>query len=659
MSGVAKQIEIVLEQVKEAVAAHIPVVYIPTDQMEIVDELLYGEQSRHGILPRVIETDGVKKLTEDFFTEVYGKSTDLTDNYSNIKSVDNSEPSILISYTTDWSSILSDVKKFVCTYYNIRKSTQTQYKHLNVIDATYRSLFIVVTPKEEQIPSVIGPYVRTVRIPALTDEEIVSLINSHLSSEKIPTDIIPQQTLNQMIVSFRGFSKLRIIQMLRLMVAQQSIDYDGIDTAAVLNIIRMSKKQMLDNSPGLSWEKTTVSGIAGLGSITKWLQDRIEIFQDPERALQQHIDIPKGILISGIPGSGKSLMAKTTATIFDMPLISLDMGALLGGIMGESEHNMIEALRKAEQMAPCVLWIDVIEKAFSGSSQGSSASDGGVGRRMFGKFLTWMQEKTAACFVFATSNDISCLPPELFRSERFDRKFYTFMPTADECASIFAANIKKQNDTYNKKLQTMPQNVRALQASQLFSLELQEPSFWLQIINECCTLDATKSELVPEKPVDKNTKESDKKNIRYVWQSSSKPKNKLLTGADISTLIREAKFMVHSAPTISSTSTVIYEASRMKDTICSILKSREFKPYGETNLKDIVKCFLKLQENEFASASGQCIIDFDNYDEDKMIYMYDPKNSPKWENKYDEVLFSTVVGAINHYAKEIKSKITY
>ena len=113
---------------------------------------------------------------------------------------------------------------------------------------------------------------------------------------------------------------------------------------------------------------------------------------------QCHTDIPNGLLISGIPGSGKSLMAKTAAYKLGLPLISLDMGALLNSLMGESEHNMINALRMSENMAPCVLWIDEIEKAFSGSSQNSSSSDGGVGRRMFGKFLTWMQEKTCLLY---------------------------------------------------------------------------------------------------------------------------------------------------------------------------------------------------------------------------------------------------------------------
>ena len=148
------------------------------------------------------------------------------------------------------------------------------------------------------------------------------------------------------------------------------------------------------------------------------------------------LQAPKGILLCGIPGCGKSLAAKLTAQTLDLPLLQMDMGNLMGGIQGQSEENMRKALGFAEAMAPCVLWIDELEKGFSGAKS-SGNSDGGTFKRMFGTLLNWMQENMKPCFIFATANDIGGLPKELFRSGRFDELFAVYLPTAQECADIF------------------------------------------------------------------------------------------------------------------------------------------------------------------------------------------------------------------------------
>ena len=649
------QIGRMLEQVKMAMLAHTPVVYIPTDQIEIINDLLYGPDTIDAIIPRVSYKSSDKSICrlnigENGTIDEKGNYTSIEDNIK-VGIVDPDTlrvPSIIVSYTSDWNNVVSNVKNFISSYLGVKKSKNHESPlHVDVI---HRSLYIVVTAKEQSIPTEIVPYVKTIRVPILSDEEIELKIKKHLGDEGISDSVIDEQLLSQMIVNLRGFSSYKIEQMLNQMVAQQSIDYDYADSSSIMNIIRTAKKQLLDNSQGLKWESSSISGVAGLDSISGWLYARRDIFHDPERAIRQHIDIPKGLLVSGIPGSGKSLMAKTASSILEMPLISLDMGALLGGIMGESEHNMINALDMAEKMAPCVLWIDEIEKAFSGSSQGSSSSDGGVGRRMFGKFLTWMQEKSAACFVFATSNDITCLPPELFRSERFDRKFFTFMPTAEECAQIFAANIKAQNSAYLRDLEVMPLRLRATQAKQLFAPRLEEIDFWLKILNECCTEDISKC-VLKKSELDEDLDKIGE--ARFVWGDNTRPKNKLLTGADISALIREAKFSIHSSPLISDLPSVIYGETQMNNAVRSIMQGSSFKPYGETNLKDIVKCFLKLHENEFVAASGDCILDFDCYDDDKKLYRHSVDCINSRTNNYDKVLYYTIVGAINHYSKEL------
>lgn len=660
MDFIKTQLGRLLEQTKQAILAHIPVVYIPTDQMEVVESLFYSEECMDALVPRVcaVPAGGVRRLAADekgITDAKTGLFSSIVDNVrvgspdpgSNLR-----VPTVFLTYASDWKSVASGVTGFIASYLGMKKSAN--YSSPSHIDNVRRSLCVVVTPVEEAAPPAIAPYVKVVRVPPLSDDEIYSIMESELKANLMDTDMLSGQLVNQMIISLRGFSAYRIRSMLSLMVAQQCIDFDNVDTDGIMSIIRSAKKQLLDNSNGLKWEKATASGVAGLGSITRWLEARKCIFDDTELARCQHMDIPNGLLVSGIPGSGKSLMAKTASTILGLPLVSLDMGALLGGVMGESEHNMINALAMAEQMAPCVLWIDEIEKAFSGSSQSSSSSDGGVGRRMFGKFLTWMQEKSAACFVFATSNDITCLPPELFRSERFDRKFFTFMPTAEECAQIFAANIKAQNRAYQHQLEDMTMRMKSMQPKQLFDSQLETPGFWLDILNECCTADTNECTLV-----DANEGRADKEGNTveplYVWSTAARPRNKLMTGADISALIKEAKFWIQSKPIVKNIPLVVYTKKNMAEAVRHVLRNGNFKPYGETNMRDIVRCFAKLYENQFVPASGRCILDFDRFDGEKCIYRHELDADNRFTNAYDRVLYYTIVGAINHYSRELRN----
>ena len=655
MEFVKTQLGRVLEDVKRAMLARYPIVYIPTNQIEIIHDLLFGKDCIHSLVPCVCY-DAEEKKTK-LTSEIIEITNCLFDKYPSDKATQHSgqimlnftKPYLLVSYFTVWDQLfLNRLQVYIKTYLDLKKP-EGNNPSTNTAQNVKKSLHIIVSPKEMAVPDMIAPYVQTVRIPSLCDDEVEKIILDKLTEEEIPVKIIDTHLLWQMKVNFRGFSRIKIIQLLNLMIGEQYINSDSVNSSEVMNIIRSAKKQMLDNSQGLKWEKSTISGVAGLDNITRWLDVRKAIFEDPELARKQHMDIPNGVLISGIPGSGKSLMAKTASTILNMPLISLDMGALLGGIMGESEHNMINALVMAEQMAPCVLWIDEIEKAFSGSSQESSSSDGGVGRRMFGKFLTWMQEKSAACFVFATSNDISCLPPELFRSERFDRKFFTFMPTAEECATIFAENIKRQNAEYIKELDSLSYEEQKMSPETLFESKYENIEFWLNFLNTIFE----DNDFTLEKSCD-NTSGNDLK--RYRWKNGERANFKLMTGADISSLIKLAKFDSLKKNNNNKKTVSVYD-EKFEASITRLVKSDEFKPYGETNLKEIVKCFLKLYENQFSPASNNCIIEFNRYNPDKGLYEHNP-SSEKWKNyaNYNKALYYAIVGAINHYVKIKKDK---
>ena len=164
------------------------------------------------------------------------------------------------------------------------------------------------------------------------------------------------------------------------------------------------------------------------------------------------VDTPKGVLLVGMPGCGKSLAAKASARLFNVPLLRLDIGRLLGKYVGESEHNMRVALKTAESISPCILWIDEIEKAFAGINQDGGASD--ITKRLFGQFLTWLQEKENTVFVVATANDITAFPPEFLRKGRFDEVFFIDFPNEEEREKIFKIHLEKRgklNDKINLK----------------------------------------------------------------------------------------------------------------------------------------------------------------------------------------------------------------
>lgn len=208
--------------------------------------------------------------------------------------------------------------------------------------------------------------------------------------------------------------------------------------------IHSEKKQLIKKSGTLEYLDGVQSfeDIGGLSNLKTWLSKRRKAFTP--KAREQNIPLPKGVLTVGLPGCGKSLIAKSIAGSWEFPLIRMDLGSLMQGVIGGSEASMRSAIKTVEAVAPCVLWLDEIEKAFSGTAS-SGKSDGGTLSRMFGMFLTWMQEKTCEVFVVATANDVTSLPPELLRKGRFDEVFFVDLPNELEREEIFSLHIKKVN----------------------------------------------------------------------------------------------------------------------------------------------------------------------------------------------------------------------
>lgn len=222
----------------------------------------------------------------------------------------------------------------------------------------------------------------------------------------------------------------------------QAIVRDNVLDADDIQAVISEKKQVIRKSGLLEYYDVSdnLSSVGGMDILKDWLRKRTQAFTDEAR--QYGLPQPKGILLMGVQGCGKSLVAKTTASLWNLPLLRMDMSMIFQGYIGSSEQNMRAATRVAESIAPAVLWIDEIEKAFSGVD-GSGSSDAGTTARVVGTFLTWIQEKTAPVFVVATANEVRDLPPELLRKGRLDEIFFVDLPRARERAEIFMIHLRK------------------------------------------------------------------------------------------------------------------------------------------------------------------------------------------------------------------------
>lgn len=296
---------------------------------------------------------------------------------------------------------------------------------------------IIIVSSVRKIPKELEPYVVILEVDYLNTEEIREIISEFIEANEV--DMIREELLDEMAIAFKGLSQFEIENILALAYAD-----DGELTRKDLALIFEQKQQMIMKSGILEMIplKESLEDIGGLDNLKKWLTKKAKVLKNIEKAQQFGVDVPKGVLIAGVPGCGKSLNAKAAAKLFEIPLLRLDMGRLMGKYVGESEANMRKAIALAEAIAPCVLWVDELEKAFAGIGGTGGGAD--ITTRLFGNFLTWMQEKKSAAFVVATANDITKLPPELLRKGRFDEIFYVGLPNDKERKKIFEIHISKR-----------------------------------------------------------------------------------------------------------------------------------------------------------------------------------------------------------------------
>ncbi len=298
---------------------------------------------------------------------------------------------------------------------------------------------LVLIDYQEELPPAIASEVTRFNVTLPSDGELHEIVKETLRQAHAQSPIavvLNKQDLQTIVRNLRGLTRRQARQVIVDCISDdRRLDRDDINAM-------LARKRRAIGDGLLQYIEAPVSldQIGGLAKLKDWLVRRQLCFS--ESAESFGLTPPRGVLLLGVQGSGKSLASKAVATAWQRPLLRLDAGSLYDRWIGESERRLRDALRQAEMMAPVVLWIDEIEKGFA--SAASQSADGGLSMRMFGHLLTWMQEHTAPVFLVATANDIAALPPELLRKGRFDEIFFVDLPTTEARRAIFGIHLGKR-----------------------------------------------------------------------------------------------------------------------------------------------------------------------------------------------------------------------
>ncbi|BAY40536.1 AAA ATPase central domain-containing protein [Nostoc sp. NIES-2111] len=403
------------EEFKLLLRARYPLIYIPTYEEERVETAIREEAANQGNRP---------VYTWDFVDGYQGNPNDVGFGRRNplqalefLEKLPASAPAVLI--LRDYHRFLDDVA-IARKLRNLARLLKSQPKNIVILSpriAIPDDLTEILTVVEFPLPN--APEIKT------EIERLLQATGNNLSS-KVTDDLVR---------SCQGLSMERIRRVLaRAIASHGELQPEDVDLVLEEKRQTIRQTQILDFYPATE----QISDIGGLDNLKDWLLRRGGSFSD--RARQYGLPHPRGLLLVGIQGTGKSLTAKAIAHHWHLPLLRLDVGRLFGGLVGESESRTRQMIQVAEALAPCVLWIDEIDKAFSGLG---SKGDAGTTSRVFGTFITWLAEKTSPVFVVSTANNIQALPPEMLRKGRFDEIFFVGLPTQEERKAIFNVHLSR------------------------------------------------------------------------------------------------------------------------------------------------------------------------------------------------------------------------
>lgn len=355
---------------------------------------------------------------------------------------------------------------------------------------------IVLTGSEE-LPSSLREITSHVTLPGPSDDEFRELLS------RIIRDLSQRQHVEVSLREEERTQLVRHLSGLTLMEAEKiltkAIIEDGSLGAADIQHVIDAKRKVVEREGLLEYYpvETTLAGVADLVTLKAWLKKRRAVVQDPERAVEFGLSFPKGVLLLGVPGCGKSLAAKAVAAEWRLPLLKLDPSNLYNKYIGESESNFKRAMRAAERMAPVVLWIDELEKAFASGG----GEDGGVSQRILGTFLSWMQDRRGDVFVVATANDIQSLPPEFLRKGRFDEIFFVDLPDGQTRTEVFRIHLARRgHDPEHFDLLLLAEETTGFSGSEIE--EVVVSALYTAFSSEAAlTTDAIRQEIAVTKPL--------------------------------------------------------------------------------------------------------------------------------------------------------------
>jgi ATP-dependent 26S proteasome regulatory subunit len=324
------------------------------------------------------------------------------------------------------------------------KSNHAVIRKLKEIALQLKNSFktIVIVSAILEVPSELEKEITVLNLPLPGLEELSALL------EKITEEV---RRFRQIRVELSEEERDRLLQAaLGLTLGEAEnvfarilVRHERLSVSEISEILE-EKRQIVRKNGLLEYcdVQESFENVAGLENVKTWLRKRSLAFTPEARRFG--LSAPRGVLLIGVQGCGKSLCAKAVATLWQVPLLRFDIGRMFGSFVGSSEENIRRAIHVAESVAPAILWVDEIDKAFAGANSSSSAGDGGTSARVLGTFLTWLSEKAASVFVVATANDITNLPPELLRKGRLDEIFFVDLPNLRERAQAFGIHLRKR-----------------------------------------------------------------------------------------------------------------------------------------------------------------------------------------------------------------------